>query len=40
MYGDPGYTGQEVGVTPYGFARNFTPELLRRRTPPTPARSR
>ena len=32
---------QEVGVTPYGFARNFTPELLRAHcTPPTPARSR
>ena len=30
LYGDPGYQGQEVGVTPYGFARNFTPELLRR----------
>ncbi len=30
MYGDPGYHGPEVGVTPYGFARNFTPELLRR----------
>ena len=26
----PATTGQEVGVTPYGFARNFTPELLRR----------
>jgi arylsulfatase A-like enzyme len=30
MYGDPGYEGPEVGVTPYGFAQNFTPELLRR----------
>ena len=30
LYGDPGYEGPEVGVTPYGFARNFTPELLRR----------
>jgi arylsulfatase A-like enzyme len=30
LYGDPGYQGQEVGVTSYGFARNFTPELLRR----------
>ena len=30
MYGDPGYEGPEVGVTDYGFARNFTPELLRR----------
>jgi arylsulfatase A-like enzyme len=30
MYGDPDYEGPEVGVTPYGFARNFTPELLRR----------
>ena len=30
MYGDPGYEGPEIGVTDYGFARNFTPELLRR----------
>ena len=30
LYGDPHYEGQEVGVTPYGFARNFTPPLLRR----------
>jgi arylsulfatase A-like enzyme len=30
MYGDPGYEGPEVGVTDYGFARNFTPELRRR----------
>ena len=30
LYGDPGYEGKEVGVTPYGFARNLTPELLRR----------
>jgi arylsulfatase A-like enzyme len=30
MYGDPDYEGPEVGVTPYGFAQNFTPELLRR----------
>jgi arylsulfatase A-like enzyme len=30
MYGDPGYEGPEVGVTDYGFARNFTPELERR----------
>jgi arylsulfatase A-like enzyme len=30
MYGDPGYQGPEVGVTDYGFARNFTSELLRR----------
>jgi arylsulfatase A-like enzyme len=30
MYGDKDYEGPEVGVTPYGFARNFTPELLRR----------
>jgi arylsulfatase A-like enzyme len=30
MYGDPDYEGPEVGVTDYGFARNFTPELLRR----------
>jgi arylsulfatase A-like enzyme len=29
MYADPGYEGPEVGVTDYGFARNFTPELLR-----------
>jgi arylsulfatase A-like enzyme len=30
LYGDPDYEGPEVGVTPYGFAQNFTPELLRR----------
>ena len=30
MYGDPGYEGPEVGVTDYGFAQNFTPELRRR----------
>jgi arylsulfatase A-like enzyme len=30
MYGDPDYEGPEVGVTDYGFARNYTPELLRR----------
>jgi arylsulfatase A-like enzyme len=30
LYGDPDYPGPEVGVTPYGFAQNFTPELLRR----------
>jgi arylsulfatase A-like enzyme len=30
LYGDPGYEGPEVGVTDYGFARNFTPDLRRR----------
>ncbi len=30
MYGDPDYSGTEVGVTPYGFAQNFTPEQFRR----------
>ena len=30
MYGDPGYEGPEIGVTDYGFARNYTPELFRR----------
>ena len=30
MYGDPGYEGPEVGVTDYGFAQNYTPELMRR----------
>jgi arylsulfatase A-like enzyme len=30
MYADPSYDGQEIGVTRYGFAENFTPELLRR----------
>lgn len=30
LYADPDYRGQEVGVTTYGFAQNFTPELLRR----------
>ena len=30
MYSDPAYDGQEIGVTRYGFAENFTPELLRR----------
>jgi arylsulfatase A-like enzyme len=30
MYADPGYEGPEVGVTDYGFARNFTPDLRRR----------
>ena len=30
LYSDPGYTGQEIGVTNYGFASNFTPELFRR----------
>ena len=30
MYGDPGYSGPEIGVTRYGFARYFTDEQLRR----------
>ena len=30
LYGDPAYDGTEVGVTPYGFAQNFTPEQFRR----------
>ena len=30
LYSDPDYTGQEIGVTNYGFASNFTPELFRR----------
>jgi arylsulfatase A-like enzyme len=30
MYGDPDYDGPEIGVTPYGFARNFSDEQLRR----------
>ncbi len=30
MYGDPTYEGPEVGVTDYGFARNYTPDLVRR----------
>lgn len=30
MYGDPEYEGPNVGVTTYGFAQNFTPELTRR----------
>jgi arylsulfatase A-like enzyme len=29
MYKDPDYEGPNIGVTKYGFARNFTPELLR-----------
>lgn len=29
MYADPDYHGDKIGVTKYGFARNFTPELLR-----------
>ena len=30
MYGDRDYSGPEVGVTPYGFAQNFTQEQFRR----------
>ena len=30
MYSDPGHDVQKIGVTRYGFAENFTPELLRR----------
>jgi arylsulfatase A-like enzyme len=30
MYGDPDYEGPEIGVTPYGFARNFSDEQIRR----------
>ena len=30
MYGDPDYPGPEIGVTDYGFAQNFTPELRER----------
>jgi arylsulfatase A-like enzyme len=30
LYGDPGYEGPEIGVTDYGFARNYTTELFRR----------
>ena len=29
MYADPEYSGPNIGVTQYGFARNFTPELFR-----------
>jgi arylsulfatase A-like enzyme len=29
MYKDPGYEGPNIGLTDYGFARNWTPELLR-----------
>jgi arylsulfatase A-like enzyme len=29
MYADPDYNGPNIGVTRYGFARNFTPELIR-----------
>jgi arylsulfatase A-like enzyme len=29
MYKDPSYTGPNIGVTKYGFARNFTPEQIR-----------
>jgi arylsulfatase A-like enzyme len=29
IYKDPDYEGPNIGVTKYGFARNFTPELLR-----------
>ncbi len=30
LYSDPAYNGQEIGVTNYGFAHNFSPELFRR----------
>jgi arylsulfatase A-like enzyme len=30
LYSDPNYDGQEIGVTNYGFAHNFSPELFRR----------
>ena len=29
MYKDPDYEGPNIGVTKYGFARNFSPELIR-----------
>jgi arylsulfatase A-like enzyme len=29
MYKDPTYEGPNIGVTDYGFARNFTPEMIR-----------
>lgn len=29
MYKDPAYEGPNIGVTKYGFARNFTPEQIR-----------
>jgi arylsulfatase A-like enzyme len=29
MYREPDYEGPNIGVTDYGFARNFTPELMR-----------
>jgi len=29
MYSDPGYRGTKIGVTPYGFARNFSEAQIR-----------
>ena len=35
MYEDPDYEGPNIGVTRYGFARNFTPESCATSTPST-----